>query len=67
MTFNDPGKVRPSPSRSTGLKHSSGQTAGYTSYLGLDRQHRRAVIVLSDVAVDPGTTNLGIELLAQHR
>ena len=45
----------------------NGETAGYTSYLGLDRQHRRAVIVLSDVAVEPGTTNLGIELLAQHR
>ena len=45
----------------------NGQTAGYTSYLGLDRQHHRAVIVLSDVAVDPGTTNLGIELLAQDR
>ena len=45
----------------------NGQTAGYTSYLGLDRQHHRAVIVLSDVAVDPGTTDLGIELLAQHR
>ncbi len=29
-----------------------GQTAGYTSYLGLDRAHHTAVIVLSDVAVD---------------
>jgi CubicO group peptidase (beta-lactamase class C family) len=45
----------------------NGQTAGYTSYLGLDQAHHTAVIVLSDVAVDPGTTNLGIELLARRR
>jgi len=46
----------------------NGQTAGYTSYLGLDREHRQAVIVLSDVAADdPGTTNLGIQLLAQAK
>lgn len=45
----------------------NGQTAGYTSYLGLDREHHTAVIVLSDVAVDPGTTDLGIGLLAQAR
>jgi CubicO group peptidase (beta-lactamase class C family) len=44
----------------------NGQTAGYTSYLGLDRAHHRAVIVLSDVAVDPGTTDLGIQLLARR-
>lgn len=44
----------------------NGQTAGYTSYLGLDRAHHTAVIVLSDVAVDPGTTDLGIELLARR-
>ena len=46
----------------------NGQTAGYTSYLGLDREHRQAVIVLSDVAADdPGTTDLGIQLLAQAK
>ena len=44
----------------------NGQTGGYASYLGLDRQHRTAVIVLSDVASDPDATNLGIELLT-HR
>lgn len=44
----------------------NGQTAGYTSYFGLDRAHGTAVIVLSDAAVDPGTTNLGIELLARR-
>jgi CubicO group peptidase (beta-lactamase class C family) len=42
----------------------NGQTAGYTSYLGLDRQHHRAVVVLSDVAV-AGTTDLGVELLTE--
>jgi CubicO group peptidase (beta-lactamase class C family) len=42
-----------------------GQTGGYTSYLGLDRAHGRAVVVLSDVA-NPATTDLGITLLAQH-
>lgn len=45
----------------------NGGTAGYTSYFGLDRPHRTAVIVLSDVAVDPDTTDLGVELLAQRR
>ena len=45
----------------------NGQTAGYTSYLDLDREHRTAVIVLSDVAVDPGTTDLGIKLLARRK
>jgi CubicO group peptidase (beta-lactamase class C family) len=44
----------------------NGQTAGYTSYLGLDRQHRTAVIVVSDVALDPNTTDLGANLLAQQ-
>ena len=43
----------------------NGQTGGYTSYLGLDRAHRRAVIVLSDVA-NPGTTDLGANLLARQ-
>ena len=42
-----------------------GQTGGYTSYLGLDRAHHKAVIVLSDVA-NPATTDLGITLLAQR-
>jgi CubicO group peptidase (beta-lactamase class C family) len=41
----------------------NGQTAGYTAYLGLDRQHHRAVIVLSDVA-NAATTELGTELLS---
>ena len=39
----------------------NGQTGGYTSYLGLDLEHHRAVIVLSDVAKD--VTDLGIRLL----
>jgi CubicO group peptidase (beta-lactamase class C family) len=39
----------------------NGQTGGYTSYLGLDLQHHRAVIVLSDVAKD--VADLGIRLL----
>ena len=43
----------------------NGQTGGYSSYLGLDRAHRRAVIVLSDVA-NPATTDIGTTLLAQH-
>ena len=42
----------------------SGQTGGYTSYFGLDRAHRKAVVVLSDVATD-ATTDLGINLLAR--
>jgi hypothetical protein len=45
----------------------NGGSAGYTSYFGLDRPHRSAVIVLSDVAVDPDTTDLGVELLAQRQ
>jgi CubicO group peptidase (beta-lactamase class C family) len=43
----------------------NGQTGGYSSYLGLDRAHHTAVIVLSDVAAD--TTDLGSRLLAQRR
>ncbi len=35
----------------------SGQTGGYTSYFGIDRAHRTAVIALSDVA-NPATTTL---------
>jgi CubicO group peptidase (beta-lactamase class C family) len=43
----------------------NGQTSGYTSFLGLDRAHHTAIIVLSDVShpVD----DLGISLLAQQR
>jgi CubicO group peptidase (beta-lactamase class C family) len=44
----------------------AGETGGYDSYLGLDRASGRAVIVLSDVAVEQ-TTNLGINLLARTR
>jgi CubicO group peptidase (beta-lactamase class C family) len=40
----------------------NGQTGGYTSYLGLDREHHRAVVVLSDVATSV-TTDLGTRLL----
>jgi CubicO group peptidase (beta-lactamase class C family) len=43
----------------------SGQTGGYASYFGLDRAHRKAVVVLSDVATD-ATTDLGIDLLARN-
>jgi hypothetical protein len=43
----------------------NGQTTGYTSYLGLDRAHRRAVTLLSDVAVDPGL--LRCPVLLGHR
>ena len=43
----------------------NGQTGGYASYLGLDRAHRKAVIVFSDVA-NPATTDLGNTLLAHH-
>jgi CubicO group peptidase (beta-lactamase class C family) len=42
----------------------AGQTSGYASYLGLDRNRRTAVIVLSNVAND--ASDLGTELLA-HR
>lgn len=44
------------------LTFHNGQTGGYTSYLGLDRAHHRAVVVLSDVAT-PVTTDLGTRLL----
>lgn len=43
----------------------NGQTGGYASYLGLDRENHRAVIVLSDVA-KAETSDLGIELLADR-
>ncbi len=43
----------------------AGQTGGYASYLGLDRPHHKAVIVLSDVAND--ASNLGTQLLARLR
>ena len=43
----------------------AGETGGYGSYLGLDRAHGHAVIVLSDVAAEQ-TTNLGINLLANR-
>ena len=45
----------------------NGTTAGYTSYLGLDRQHHTAVIVLSDISLDPETTDLGAQLLTGDR
>ena len=41
----------------------TGQTGGYTSYFGLDRAHHKAVVVLSNVAIE-ATTGLGIDLLA---
>ena len=44
----------------------SGQTGGYTSYFGIDRAHRTAVIALSDVA-NPATDDLGINLLARRQ
>ena len=40
----------------------SGQTGGYASYFGVDRAHRRAVVVLSDVATG-ASTELGMNLL----
>ena len=42
----------------------AGQTGGYASYLGLDRQRHKAVIVLSDVAND--ASDLGTQLLARR-
>ena len=39
-----------------------GETGGYTTYFGLDRANRTAVIVLSDVA-NRATDALGIALL----
>jgi CubicO group peptidase (beta-lactamase class C family) len=47
------------------ITHHAGQTGGYASYLALDRQARRAVIVLSDVANDAG--DLGSQLLADRQ
>ena len=47
------------------ITHHAGQTGGYASYLGLDRQARKAVIVLSDVANDAG--DLGSQLLADRK
>ena len=41
-----------------------GPTAGHSVYLGLDRAHHRAVIVLADTG-NPDTTSLGIKLLAK--
>ena len=38
----------------------AGKTGGYTSYLGVDHAHRKAVVVISDVATG-ATTELGIE------
>jgi CubicO group peptidase (beta-lactamase class C family) len=43
----------------------NGQTSGYSSYLGLDRAHHTAVIVLSNVATEH-TTDLGTRLLTQR-
>jgi CubicO group peptidase (beta-lactamase class C family) len=40
----------------------SGRTGGYASYFGVDRAHRKAVVVLSDVAT-AATNDLGIDLL----
>ena len=40
----------------------SGQTGGYTSYFGVDRAHRKAVVVISDVATG-ASTELGMNLL----
>ena len=42
----------------------AGQTGGYASYLGVDRDRHKAVIVLSDVANN--ANDLGIELLIDH-
>jgi len=47
------------------ITHHAGQTGGYASYLGLDRQARKAVIVLSDVANDAG--DLGSRLLDDRK
>jgi len=47
------------------ITHHAGQTGGYSSYLGIDRPRRKAVIVLSDVANDAG--DLGSQLLAHRK
>ncbi len=44
----------------------NGQTAGYASYVGVDLDHHRATIVLSDIG-RPEVTDLGITLLASMR
>ena len=44
----------------------NGQTASYTSYFGMDRDHHKAVVVLSDVATQ-ATTTLGTDLLRDPR
>lgn len=41
----------------------TGQTGGYTTYFGIDRADRTAVILLSDVS-NPALSDLGRELLA---
>jgi len=41
----------------------NGKTGGYTSYMGLDLEYHRAVIVLSDVAMD--VVGVGVALLGQ--
>ena len=43
----------------------TGQTGGYTTYFGIDRADRTAVIVLSDVS-NPASSDLGRDLLADH-
>jgi CubicO group peptidase (beta-lactamase class C family) len=43
----------------------TGQTGGYSTYFGIDRDHRTAVILLSDVS-NPALSDLGRELLADH-
>ena len=44
----------------------NGQTGGYSSYVGLDRLHHKAVVVLSNIAI-PATDGLGRDLLAMDR
>jgi CubicO group peptidase (beta-lactamase class C family) len=43
----------------------TGQTGGYTTYFGIDRADRTAVVVLSDVS-NPASAELGRDLLADH-
>lgn len=42
-----------------------GKTGGYAAYLGLDRAHHKAIIVLSDVS-SPHVPDIGIDLLADR-